>query len=144
MNYDEFMEDQVNKYNAAIDAYNGMSAEAQEELDKKYQDMKNDDGEFYSGYEDYLKQTLLDDPKEALEQYEETMELLEDLGMDYDDLLNEWHDNIIGQIQTKLDTTLEVTEAQLGYLEHKLSRIEDDAYSAAEAIGLMGQQMDIA
>lgn len=143
-NYDEFMEDQVNKYNAAIDAYNGMSAEAQEELDKKYQDMKNDDGEFYSGYEDYLKQTLLDDPKEALEQYEETMELLEDLGMDYDDLLNEWHDNIIGQIQTKLDTTLEVTEAQLGYLEHKLSRIEDDAYSAAEAIGLMGQQMDIA
>ena len=143
-NYDEFMEDQVNKYNAAIDAYNGMSAEAQEELDKKYQDMKNEDGEYYSGYEDYLKQTLLDDPKEALEQYEETMELLEDLGMDYDDLLNEWHDNIIGQIQTKLDTTLEVTEAQLGYLEHKLSRIEDDAYSAAEAIGLMGQQMDIA
>ena len=143
-NYDEFMEDQINKYNAAIDAYNGMSAEAQEELDKKYQDMKNEDGEYYSGYEDYLKQTLLDDPKEALEQYEETMELLEDLGMDYDDLLNEWHDNIIGQIQTKLDTTLEVTEAQLGYLEHKLSRIEDDAYSAAEAIGLMGQQMDIA
>lgn len=143
-NYDEFMSAQVDKYNAAIDSYNKMSAEAQEELDKKYQDMKNEDGEYYSGYEDYLKQTLLDDPKEALKQYEETMELLEDLGMEYDDLLNAWHDNIIGQIQTKLDTTLEVTEAQLGYLEHKLSRIEDDAYSAAEAIGLMGQQMDIA
>jgi uncharacterized spore protein YtfJ len=137
-NYDEFLSSQVDKYNAAIDSYNGMSAEAQEELDKKYSDMTNKDGEYYSGYEDYLKQTLIDDPKEALEQYEETMELLEDLGMEYDDFLNEWHDNIIGQIQTKLDTTLEVTEAQLGYLEHKLSRIEDDAYSAAEAIGLMG------
>ena len=57
-NYDEFMEDQINKYNAAIDAYNGMSAEAQEELDKKYQDMKNEDGEYYSGYEDYLKQAI--------------------------------------------------------------------------------------
>ena len=143
-NYDEFLSSQIDKYNAAIDSYNGMSAEAQEELDKKYSDMTNKDGEYYSGYEDYLKQTLIDDPKEALEQYEETMELLEDLGMEYDDFLNEWHDNIIGQIQTKLDTTLEVTEAQLGYLEHKLSRIEDDAYSAAEAIGLMGQQMDIA
>ena len=121
-----------------------MSAGAQEDLDKKYSDMTNKDGEYYSGYEDYLKQTLIDGPKEALEQYEETMELLEDLGMEYDDFLNAWHDNIIGQIQTKLDTTLEITEAQLGYLEHKLSRIEDDAYSAAEAIGLMSQQMDIA
>ena len=143
-NYDEFLSSQVDKYNAAIDSYNNMSAGAQEDLDKKYSDMTNKDGEYYSGYEDYLKQTLIDDPKEALEQYEETMELLEDLGMEYDDFLNEWHDNIIGQIQTKLDTTLEITEAQLGYLEHKLSRIEDDAYRAAEAIGLMGQQMDIA
>lgn len=143
-NYDEFLSSQIDKYNAAIDSYNNMSADAQEELDKKYKDMTNKDGEYYSSYEDYLKQTLIDGPKEALEQYEETMELLEDLGMEYDDFLNEWHDNIIGQIQTKLDTTLEITEAQLGYLEHKLSRIEDDAYSAAEAIGLMGQQMDIA
>ena len=143
-NYDEFLSSQIDKYNAAIDSYNGMSAEAQEELDEKYSNMTNKDGEYYSGYEDFLQQTLIDDPTEALEQYEETMELLEDLDMDYDDLLNAWHDNIIGQIQTKLDTTLEVTEAQLGYLEHKLSRIEDDAYSAAEAIGLMGQQMDIA
>ena len=143
-NYDEFLSSQIDKYNAAIDSYNNMSAGAQEDLDKKYSDMTNKDGEYYSGYEDYLKQTLIDGPKEALEQYEETMELLEDLGMEYDDFLNEWHDNIIGQIQTKLDTTLEITEAQLGYLEHKLSRIEDDAYSAAEAIGLMSQQMDIA
>lgn len=143
-NYDEFLSSQIDKYNAAIDSYNNMSAGAQEDLDKKYSDMTNKDGEYYSGYEDYLKQTLIDGPKEALEQYEETMELLEDLGVEYDDFLYEWHDNIIGQIQTKLDTTLEITEAQLGYLEHKLSRIEDDAYSAAEAIGLMGQQMDIA
>ena len=143
-NYDEFLSSQIDKYNAAIDSYNNMSADAQEELDKKYKDMTNKDGEYYSSYEDYLKKTLIDDPKEALEQYEETMELLEDLGIEYDDFLNEWHDNIIGQIQTKLDTTLEITEAQLGYLEHKLSRIEDDAYSAAEAIGLMSQQMDIA
>lgn len=143
-NYDEFLSSQIDKYNAAIDSYNNMSAGAQEDLDKKYSDMTNKDGEYYSGYEDYLKQTLIDGPKEALEQYEETMELLEDLGMEYDDFLNAWHDNIISQIQTKLDTTLEITEAQLGYLEHKLSRIEDDAYSAAEAIGLMSQQMDIA
>ena len=143
-NYDEFLSSQIDKYNAAIDSYNAMSADAQEELDKKYKDMTNKDGEYYSSYEDYLKKTLIDDPKEALEQYEETMELLEDLGIKYDDFLNEWHDNIIGQIQTKLDTTLEITKDQLNYLEHKLGRIEDDAYSAAEAIGLMSQQMDIA
>lgn len=143
-NYDEFLSSQIDKYNAAIDSYNNMSADAQEELDKKYKDMTNKDGEYYSSYEDYLKKTLIDDPKEALEQYEETMELLEDLGIEYDDFLNEWHDNIIGQIQTKLDTTLEITKDQFDYLEHKLGRIKDDAYSAAEAIGLMSQQMDIA
>lgn len=143
-NYDEFLSSQIDKYNAAIDSYNDMSADAQEELDKKYKDMTNKDGEYYSSYEDYLKKTLIDDPKEALEQYEETMELLEDLGVEYDDFLNEWHDNIIGQIQTKLDTTLEITKDQIDYLEHKLGRIEDDAYNAAEAIGLMSQQMDIA
>lgn len=143
-NYDEFLSSQIDKYNAAIDSYNAMSADAQEELDKKYKDMTNKDGEYYSGYEDYLKKTLIDDPKEALEQYEETMELLEDLGVKYDDFLNTWHDNIIGQIQTKLDTTLEITKGQFDYLEHKLGRIKDDAYSAAEAIELMSQQMDIA
>lgn len=143
-NYDEFLSSQIDKYNAAIDSYNRMSADAQEELDKKYKDMTNKDGEYYTSYENYLKQTLIDDPKEALKQYEETMELLEDLGIEYDDFLNSWHDNIIGQIQTKLDTTLEITKDQIDYLEHKLSRIEDDAYSAAEAIGLMSQQMDIA
>jgi hypothetical protein len=71
------------------------------------------------------------------------MELLEDLGMDYDEFLNAWHDNIIGQIQTKLDTTLEVTESQLEYLDHKLSRISDDAYKTAEALTIMAQQMEI-
>ena len=106
--------------------------------------MKDEDGNNYSSYEDYLKKTLLDGPKEALEKYEETMELLEDLGMDYDEFLNAWHDNIIGQIQTKLDTTLEVTGAQLEYLEHKLSRIGDYAYGAAEAIANIADQMGLA
>jgi hypothetical protein len=73
-----------------------MSAEEQEKLDEKWSKKKNADGEYYSGYEDYLKQTLLDGPKEALDQYEETMELLEDLGMDYEDFLHAWHDNILG------------------------------------------------
>lgn len=143
MNYDELMSKQVDKYNSAIDAYNNMSASEQEKLDEKWSKKKNADGEYYSSYEDYLKQTLLDDPKEALEQYEETMELLEDLGMNYDEFLNAWHDNIIGQIQTKLDTTLEVTESQLDYLDHKLSRISDDAYKTAEALTIMAQQMEI-
>ena len=143
MNYDEFMGGQGDKYNSAIDAYNKMSASEQEKIDEKWSKKKNADGEYYSGYEDYLKQTLLDGPKEALEQYEETMELLEDLGMDYDEFLNAWHDNIIGQIQTKLDTTLEVTESQLEYLDHKLSRISDDAYKTAEALTMMAQQMEI-
>ena len=91
MNYDELMSRQVDKYNSAIDAYNNMSAGEQEKLDEEWSKKKNADGEYYSNYEDYLKQTLLDGPKEALEQYEETMELLEDLGMEYDDFLNECH-----------------------------------------------------
>ena len=144
MNYDEFMSAQVDKYNSAIDAYNNMSAEQQEKLDEEWSKKKNADGEYYSGYEDYLKQTFLDGPKEALDKYEETMELLEDLGMDYDEFLNAWHDNIIGQIQAKLDTTLEVTGQQLDYLDYKLSRIEDNAYQAAEAIAMMADKMDVA
>ena len=141
INYDELMEANVKKYNDEIDAYNKMKAGDQEKLDEEYKKMTDADGNNYEGYEDYLKKTLLDGPKEALEKYEETMELLEDLGMDYDEFLNAWHDNIIGQIQTKLDTTLEVTESQLEVLDYKLRRIKDDAYKTAEALALMGEQL---
>jgi hypothetical protein len=105
-------------YNNAVEEYNNMSIAEQEAIDKKFEEAndkyyeakaKGDKegmekwGEYinpetevaFGSYEEYLKYKMLDAPTEALEQYEETMELLEDLGLEMADVLNSWYDNVL-------------------------------------------------
>ena len=164
-NYEDHWDKLLADYNNAVEEYNNMSIAEQEAIDKKFEEAndkyyeakaKGDTagmeewGEYinpetevaFGSYEEYLKYKMLDAPTEALEQYEETMEELEQLGIDYDDVLNSLYDNFIDQVQTKWDTANEIADANIEYLEHKISRLEDDAYQAAETIGLMSDKMD--
>lgn len=115
---------------------------AQKEMDKWGKYINPETGVAFGSYEEQLKYEMLDKPKEALEKYEETMELLEDLGLEMADVLNSWYDNILEQIQYKLDLALELTENELNLIDYKLKSIEDNAYRAGEALGLMTQKMD--
>jgi uncharacterized protein (DUF885 family) len=117
-NYEEHWDDLLEDYNNAVEEYNNMSIAEQEAIDKKFEEAndkyyeakaKGDKegmekwGEYinpetevaFGSYEEYLKYKMLDAPTEALEQYEETMELLEDLGLEMADVLNSWYDNVL-------------------------------------------------
>ena len=114
-NYDEIMKRQIDKYNASI----GRNEEADEAAEEAY-----------------------DDFIEALEQYEETNNLRQDELEKLYELQTELADVIFEKTQYKIEIKIAVKDDELEYLEYLLSKIEDDAYAAAEAIALMGEKAE--
>lgn len=114
-NYDEIMKRQIDKYNSSI----GKNKEA----DKAAKE----------AYDDFI---------EALEQYEETNNLRQDELEKLYDLQTELADVIFEKTQYKIEIKIAVKDDELEYLDYLLSKIEDDAYSAAEAIALIGEKAE--
>lgn len=112
-NYDEIMKRQIDKYNSSIGK--------NEEADKAAEE----------AYDDFI---------EALEQYEETNNLRQDELEKLYDLQTELADVIFEKTQYKIEIKIAVKDDELEYLDYLLSKIEDDAYSAAEAIALIGDK----
>lgn len=112
-NYDEIMKRQIDKYNSSIG--------------------KNEDA-------DDAAEDAYDDFIEALEQYEETNNLRQDELEKLYDLQTELADVIFEKTQYKIEIKIAVKDDELEYLDYLLSKIEDDAYSAAEAIALIGDK----
>lgn len=114
-NYDEIMKRQIDKYNSSI----GKNEETDEAAEEAY-----------------------DDFIEALEQYEETNNLRQDELEKLYDLQIELADVIFEKTQYKIEIKIAVKDDELEYLDYLLSKIEDDAYSAAEAIALIGEKAE--
>lgn len=114
-NYDEIMKRQIDKYNSSIGK--------NEEADKAAEE----------AYDDFI---------EALEQYEETNNLRQDELEKLYDLQIELADVIFEKTQYKIEIKIAVKDDELEYLDYLLSKIEDDAYSAAEAIALIGEKAE--
>ena len=114
-NYDEIMKRQIDKYNSSI----GKNEDADEAAEEAY-----------------------DDFIEALEQYEETNNLRQDELEKLYDLQTELADIIFEKTQYKIEIKIAVKDDELEYLDYLLSKIEDDAYSAAEAIALIGEKAE--
>lgn len=114
-NYDEIMKRQIDKYNSSIGK--------NEDADKAAED----------AYDDFI---------EALEQYEETNNLRQDELEKLYDLQTELADVIFEKTQYKIEIKIAVKDDELEYLDYLLSKIEDDAYSAAEAIALIGEKAE--
>lgn len=114
-NYDEIMKRQIDKYNSSI----GKNEEADEAAEEAY-----------------------DDFIEALEQYEETNNLRQDELEKLYDLQTELADVIFEKTQYKIEIKIAVKDDELEYLDYLLSKVEDDAYSAAEAIALIGEKAE--
>ena len=115
INYDEIMKRQIDKYNSSI----GKNEDADDAAEEAY-----------------------DDFIEALEQYEETNNLRQDELEKLYDLQTELADVIFEKTQYKIEIKIAVKDDELEYLEYLLSKIEDDAYAAAEAIALMGEKAE--
>ena len=89
-----------------------------------------------TGADDPLResyQELLD----AIEQYDQTRELLRDLENQVIDKHNQIQDTNYQKLIDKLNYGLDTTEAILQDINFSLSLIEDNAYKAAEALSLM-------
>lgn len=114
-NYEQIMKAQIDKYNASI----GKNEDADEAAEE--------------AYDDFL---------EALDQYEETNNLLQDELETLYDLKTELADVIFEKTEYKITIRIDVKDEELEYLEYLLSKIEDDAYAAAEAIALMGAKSE--
>lgn len=114
-NYDEIMKRQIDKYNSSIGKNEDVDEVAEE------------------AYDDFI---------EALEQYEETNNLRQDELEKLYDLQTELADVIFEKTQYKIEIKIAVKDDELEYLDYLLSKIEDDAYSAAEAIALIGEKAE--
>ena len=80
--------------------------------------------------------------KESISQYEETLQLWEDENSELTDMISEKLSKKLEKVQYKLELKLDISESDMEYVEYMLSRIEDKAFSAAEAISLLGENTE--
>ena len=116
-NYDEIEQSMIAAYNTAAES--GMSDEEWEAFQKKY-----------------------DAFWESLEQYESTYDKLKDEEAELQAQINERLDLQLEKIQYEVELEISVSQDSLDYLDYQLSKIEDDAFAAAEKISLIGQEMN--
>lgn len=125
-NYEELMKAAVAKYNAAVKEFNQHNTD-DEAAKLKMEAAKQQ----YEGFVDWVKQ------------YEETNELVRDKAQEVIDAENELYDKRFEQTQYVMELKIEVNDSQLKYLEYQLDNLDDSAHDVAEAIGLIGQSVDI-
>jgi len=122
VNYDQLMQEQIDKYNAAVEAYNNSSMD------------ENADAVFQQAEDDYNAFT------EALKQYEETQDLWYEQAQAVADAKAEVLQLELEKTNYKVEIGIEWEEEDIARLDFMLKRIEDDAHKAAEAIGLLGER----
>ena len=156
-NYEERLDAVIAEYNQKIEEYNAMSAQEQEAKEKLIteanerfekgdkdaeQYLNPETGVAFGSYEEYLKYTFFDAPQKALETYEGTMEEWEEIQKNILTNLYTEYDNYVEQIKYTAENMLEFIDDQIKYIEHKLSRMEDNAYKTAESIELIANQIE--
>lgn len=70
----------------------------------------------------------------AIDQYDQTRELIEELKDSINDAYTEWQDLNYDKLTYSLEIKVTVNDNDLNYLNHKLSQVEDDIYKAAEVL----------
>ena len=122
VNYDQLMQEQIDKYNAAVEAYNNGPMD------------ENAEAVFQQAEDDYNAFT------EALKQYEETQDLWYEQAQAVADAKAEVLQLELEKTNYKVEIGIEWEEEDIARLDFMLKRIEDDAHKAAEAIGLLGER----
>lgn len=121
-NYDALIQNAVNEYNAAVEAFNQTytddegAKEAMEAAEKRYDQFMKD-----------------------LKQYEETQDLYKDQLQQTIDDANALRDLLLERTQLQVELKVDVAEDSLKLLEQLFDNIENKAYDAAEAFGYLNQ-----
>lgn len=88
-------------------------------------------------------QDKIDAVTEALDQYEETKSLIEDLDDEIQEQIYEWQDNNLELLSYETELKIEVNDDKLEWIEYLLKRTESDVYKIAEAFGYMNQKIGL-
>lgn len=119
-NYTEVMTELYNELNAEVTKANrdGNASESEQARIDKIQER-------------------IDALKDAMSQYDETRELIEDLDNELDEKFYQWQDNNYEMLTYELEIKLELNEDELKLIDYYLNKISDDFYQMAEAAALM-------
>ena len=143
-NYDEMVEAQTKAYNDAYQKYIDQKNQAVQ----NYNDSKRDDAASEK-YDDAIEkadeeweaaQKAYEDFQSDIAQYEETVDLFKESEASLREMENQLYDLQLEKIEYKVDLQIDFSDDQLEYLEYQLERIENKAFSAAEAIANLGEQ----
>ena len=85
----------------------------------------------------------LDDMKSAYDKYMQSLDDVKDAQQEIIDNQNAIIDSLLEEAEFTVEFKIEADEFTISILEHFLSRLEDDAFAAADAIALIGQQMEV-
>ena len=121
-NYDALIDELVAKYNEGVDAFNAGSV---------------DEDAFKEQYEEPFNKA-----KEAIDQYVETINLLQDEELNLIDLQNDLADELREIAAYKLELHIDLDEDELQYLDFLLEMLGDKAEDAADRLDLLGQQFN--
>lgn len=119
-NYDSQMTKLYNEREALLDSFG-------EEIDETEQETLD------------TFDTKLDKLKEAIAQYDETRELIEDLDNEEQDKRNEIQDNNFEKLNYALEIEVQFNEDDLAIIEYHMSKMEDDFYLMAEAYAKLSE-----
>ena len=85
-------------------------------------------------------QERIDAVKKAIENYDETNQLIKDLDTEIQEGIYEWQDNNYEVLNLQLEDELDINEKDLEVLDYYLAKAESDIYAYTEAISLYNSQ----
>lgn len=119
-NWDEIQNQMIEEYNSHINGKGeviGMDEDAWSEYEKEWERVM-----------------------ELFNQYDETQDLRKEALQQLQDYANQLYDLQLQEVTYVVEIKIDATDDALEILDYMLGRIEDDAWSAAEAIAYMGQK----
>ena len=134
-NYDQMLQNEINKYNSAVDTYNQKAAQkdAGKLSDEQWEAAEKT---FEAAEERYNKF------EEAISTYEADLDIKDDAVEEAAEKAREILDKQLEGIQYIVDVQIEVNDRDLKVLERLLDRLEDDLYDGTERIANMTKQID--
>ena len=88
-------------------------------------------------------QEKIDLLKQAIAQFDETRELMEDLDNEIQDAFYEWQDNNYEQLTYKLELEVIVNDNEMKELDYYFGKMEGNLEKAVEAFGILKDKMEV-
>lgn len=87
-------------------------------------------------------QEKINELKDAIKQYEDTRDLVEELTDNIQDKINEWQDRNYQMLTYEVEIKVQLDENDTKKLEYYFDKLSDNIYKAAEALGYLQGQFD--